>query len=132
MNVVRFDPRKGRMPPPSPKRDVVTPIVAVVALVAVCALGWVLADHFPSTGPVTITGSSPTIEVTASFSTCGRNRHTCVVDGDTIWWRGKNLRLQSYDTPEPHDGICGGRAEVALANRASARLLQILNTNPFT
>ncbi|WP_158672389.1 thermonuclease family protein [Devosia indica] len=44
----------------------------------------------------------------------------------------QNLRLQSYDTPEPHDGICGGGAEIALANRASARLLQLLNTNPFT
>jgi len=55
-----------------------------------------------------------------------------VVDGDTIWLKGQNLRLQSYDTPEPYDGICGGAAEVALAKKASARLLQLLNGNPIT
>lgn len=63
---------------------------------------------------------------------CGRNRHTCVVDGDTIWLDGQNLRLQSYDTPEPHNDICGGQAEVTLAHRASARLLDLLNSNAFT
>lgn len=63
---------------------------------------------------------------------CGRDRFTCVVDGDTIWYQGTNLRLQSYDTPEPYDGICGGQAEVALAKRASSRLLQLLNSNAFT
>lgn len=66
------------------------------------------------------------------FSMCGRDRVTCVVDGDTIWLQGINLRLQSYDTPEPYNDICGGRAEVALAHRASARLLQLLNGNAFT
>lgn len=59
-----------------------------------------------------------------NFSMCGRDRTTCVVDGDTIWLQGVNLRLESYDTPEPYNDICGGQAEVALAKRASARLLQ--------
>jgi micrococcal nuclease len=63
---------------------------------------------------------------------CGSGRYTCVVDGDTIWFEGQNLRLQSYDTPEPHTAICGGSAEVALAKQASARLLDLLNTNAFT
>jgi endonuclease YncB( thermonuclease family) len=66
------------------------------------------------------------------FQMCGRDRHTCVVDGDTIWLQGVNLRLESYDTPEPYNDICGGQAEVALARQASARLLQLLNGNPFT
>lgn len=66
------------------------------------------------------------------FGMCGRDRHTCVVDGDTIWLQGVNLRLESYDTPEPYNDICGGRAEVALAKRASERLLQLLNGNAFT
>lgn len=67
-----------------------------------------------------------------NFGMCGRERVTCVVDGDTIWLQGVNLRLESYDTPEPYNDICGGRAEVALAKQASARLLQLLNGNPFT
>ncbi|KKB10188.1 hypothetical protein VE26_01725 [Devosia chinhatensis] len=59
-------------------------------------------------------------------------RHTCVVDGDTVWLDGMNLRLQAYDTPEPYNDICGGAQEVALANRASARLLDLLNSNSFS
>tara|TARA_R110002020_G_scaffold7619_11_gene31877 strand:- start:1620 stop:2042 length:423 start_codon:yes stop_codon:yes gene_type:complete len=66
------------------------------------------------------------------FSMCGRDRITCVVDGDTIWLQGVNLRLESYDTPEPYNNICGGQAEIALAKRASARLLHLLNGNTFT
>jgi endonuclease YncB( thermonuclease family) len=73
-----------------------------------------------------------TSTATARFSMCGRNRYTCVVDGDTIWLEGQNLRLQSYDTPEPYTDICGGAAEVALAKQASARLLQLLNGNAFS
>ena len=71
-------------------------------------------------------------EFTARFDMCGSHRHTCVVDGDTIWFQGVNLRLESFDTPEPHTAICGGSAEIALARRASARLLELLNSNPFT
>ena len=63
---------------------------------------------------------------------CGRDRVNCVVDGDTIWLQGVNLRLESYDTPEPYNDICGGQHEVELAHRASARLLQLLNGNAFT
>ena len=55
-----------------------------------------------------------------------------MVDGDTIWLDGLNLRLESFDTPEPYSDICGGAAEVALAKRASARLLQLLNAYPVT
>jgi endonuclease YncB( thermonuclease family) len=71
-------------------------------------------------------------EMTDRFTMCGRDRYTCVVDGDTIWLHGTNLRLQSYDTPEPYDGICGGQKEVTLAKQASARLLALLNASPFT
>ena len=80
-------------------------------------------------GPVR---TSTALEISARFTMCGRDRHTCVVDGDTIWLEGQNLRLQSFDTPEPYDDICGGAQEVALAKRASTRLLELLNGNPFT
>jgi len=66
------------------------------------------------------------------FKMCGRDRVTCVVDGDTIWLQGVNLRLESFDTPEPYNDVCGGQAEVALAKKASARLLALLNGNAFT
>lgn len=57
---------------------------------------------------------------------------TCVVDGDTLWLNGENIRLKDFDTPEPQTQICGGAAEVALAHRASARLLDLLNGNEWT
>jgi endonuclease YncB( thermonuclease family) len=65
----------------------------------------------------------------------GRNHdpaRTCVVDGDTLWLDGESLRLESFDTPEPRDNVCGGKREVTLAGRASARLLELLNGNPWT
>lgn len=56
---------------------------------------------------------------------------TCVVDGDTIWIEGVNVRMEGYDTPEPQTDICGGAGEVELANRATARLIELLNTRPW-
>ena len=66
----------------------------------------------------------------------GPEKH-CVVDGDTIWFYGANLRLKDFDTPEPvaHNSKCPeGQTslENELAARASARLLELINTRPFT
>lgn len=59
-------------------------------------------------------------------------RITCVVDGDTIWLQGVKLRLKDFDTPEPQTNICGGKTEKALADKASKRLSDLLNTNNWT
>lgn len=60
---------------------------------------------------------------------CGRGqRYTCVVDGDTLWLEGRKLRVAGYDTPESTTNICGGRSEIALARRATARFIELLNT----
>lgn len=85
----------------------------------------------PSPISTAMAASAPK-EYRINFRMCGRDRHTCVVDGDTIWLEGQNLRLESYDTPEPYTDICGGQAEVELAHRASARLLELLNEDKFT
>ena len=57
---------------------------------------------------------------------------TCVVDGDTLWLDGVKIRLKDFDTPEPTTNICGGRAEIELAHRASDRLLELLNSNDWS
>jgi endonuclease YncB( thermonuclease family) len=57
---------------------------------------------------------------------------TCLVDGDTLWLHGENIRLKDFDTPEPQSSICGGDNEKALASMASARLLELLNSNEWT
>lgn len=62
----------------------------------------------------------------------GGHRHTCVVDGDTLWMEGVKYRPAGYDTPEPQTNICGGRREVALAHKATKRFIQLLNTTKIT
>lgn len=134
MSVHRFDPHR-RPRRTNSARDVVTPVLAVLALLAVCCLGWVLAGQPFPTGTNRVAHAaegSMANERRIQLGMCGRNRFDCVVDGDTIWLDGVNLRLQAYDTPEPYNDICGGAAEVALAKRASGRLLQLLNSNSFT
>lgn len=59
-------------------------------------------------------------------------RISCVVDGDTIWFKGEKIRLMGYDTPEPTTNICGGQKETRLAALASNRLVELLNENQFT
>ena len=81
--------------------------------------------------------STPAVAQHTQLSMCRQGQpnsstKTCIVDGDTLWLDGHNLRLKSFDTPEPHSQICGGRKEVELANRASARLRELLNSNPWT
>jgi micrococcal nuclease len=64
---------------------------------------------------------------------CGSGpRVTCVVDGDTFWLDGEKIRMEGYDTPEPTTNICGGAREVALAQRASDRLVELFNTTEIT
>lgn len=74
--------------------------------------------------------------VQPQFEMCGNRPNTadktCLVDGDTLWLFGENIRLRDFDTPEPQSQICGGEAEVALARQASARMLELLNGNDWT
>ncbi len=64
---------------------------------------------------------------------CGSGpRITCVVDGDTIWLDGENLRIKGYDTPEPYSNLCGGQREKALAKRATNRFIELLNSGRWT
>jgi micrococcal nuclease len=57
---------------------------------------------------------------------------TCLVDGDTLWLNGENIRLKDFDTPEPQTALCGGAQEKALASMASARMLELLNSRDWT
>ena len=65
------------------------------------------------------------------FSICSRSgRITCVVDGDTIWYRGDKIRISDINTPEVSRPSCAYEAE--LGERATNRLLALLNEGPFT
>uniref|UniRef100_UPI003144D8FC thermonuclease family protein n=1 Tax=Rhizobium sp. CFBP 8752 TaxID=2775301 RepID=UPI003144D8FC len=62
-----------------------------------------------------------------AFSICGSGqRITCVVDGDTFWFRGEKIRIADIDTPELSPPRCARERE--LGNAAKQRLLEILNS----
>jgi endonuclease YncB( thermonuclease family) len=64
--------------------------------------------------------------VRASFALCHTGGGTnCVVDGDTIWVAGENVRVADIDAPETHDFRCP--EEKALGDRATQRLHQLVN-----
>lgn len=92
------------------------------SLIALCAVLGLL--------PVSSLAGQPHLDM------CNGRRNTptktCLVDGDTLWLSGEDIRLKDFDTPEPQSNICGGKAEVALAHKASARMLQLLNSNSWT
>lgn len=52
-------------------------------------------------------------------------RTTCVVDGDTIWLRGENIRVADIDTPEVSQSRCD--YEYSLGMQATYRLRDLLN-----
>ncbi len=67
----------------------------------------------------------------AQFPICsGSGRITCVVDGDTIWYRGTKIRIADIDTPEVSDPDCAREAQ--LGRKATRRLQYLLNEGAFT
>lgn len=88
----------------------------------------------PSACIPSVTGS---IEPVAHLPICGARQpntsdKTCIVDGDTLWLNGVNLRLKDLDTPESRTNICVGFTEIDLADAATDRLQELLNTNIWT
>lgn len=66
-----------------------------------------------------------------AFALCrGAERVTCVVDGDTFWYRGEKIRIADINTPEV--GSPGCAAEARLGAAATRRLEQLLNAGPFS
>lgn len=68
-------------------------------------------------------------KVVAQFDHCGMVRRTCVVDGDTIWLEGNKIRIADIDTPEVSQPQC--QLEKQLGDRATDRLIELLNAGPF-
>ena len=55
-------------------------------------------------------------EHAALFPVCtGASRVTCVVDGDTIWYRGTKIRIADIDTPEVSQPRCPEERALGLA-----------------
>ncbi len=67
----------------------------------------------------------------ARFASCDlAGRGACVVDGDTIWYRGAKIRLADINTPETSAPGCAREAKLGAA--ATDRLTDLLNAGPFS
>lgn len=67
----------------------------------------------------------------ARFAPCeGPVRVTCVVDGDTFWYRGLKIRITDINAPELSHPSCA--YEARLAEAATRRLTDLLNAGSFT
>ncbi|KQY43542.1 MULTISPECIES: thermonuclease family protein [Rhizobium/Agrobacterium group] len=77
-----------------------------------------------------VASASPS-SASETFSMCnGGHRITCVVDGDTFWFRAEKIRIADIDTPELSPPRCERERERGLA--AKQRLLEILNSGPLS
>ncbi|MGJ0622238.1 MAG: thermonuclease family protein [Methylocystis sp.] len=64
------------------------------------------------------------------FTLCDQPPHSdCVIDGDTFYVGAQAIRIADIDTPETHPPRCDYEAE--LGDRATRRLLELLNDGPL-
>lgn len=76
--------------------------------------------------PLAITRSKPSVR----YNHCvGSVRVNCVVDGDTIWRDGVKIRIADIDAPEVGKPRCA--AEKVRGDRATLRLMELVNAGPF-
>jgi micrococcal nuclease len=82
-------------------------------------------------GPATTNAAVAIDPHRASFGICfGPDRFTCVVDGDTIWFEGRKIRIADINTPEISNSGCA--AEKRLGEQAKIRLQNLLNEGAFS
>ncbi|MEM8725991.1 MAG: thermonuclease family protein [Pseudomonadota bacterium] len=75
--------------------------------------------------------AAPADSESAYFPVCNSDlRFTCIVDGDTIWYRGDTIRIADIDTPEISNPRCDNEAR--LGQRATSKLQGLLNEAPFS
>jgi micrococcal nuclease len=107
----------------------------LAALVGVAGLLWFAAEGYPNiigangawvtngNGAFATDGNGPFVLCT------GARRPNCVIDGDTIRYGGVKIRLEDIDAPEVFSPKCA--SEAARGERATRRLLELMNQGPF-
>lgn len=79
----------------------------------------------------TTQSSSLAEQYQVDFGRChGPVRINCVVDGDTFWLEGTKYRIADINAPEVSRPGCS--AEAALGERATSRLVDLLNSGSFS
>ncbi|TAU57454.1 thermonuclease family protein [Rhizobium ruizarguesonis] len=97
---------------------------------------WILAVVAGIIGTIALMVSAPTMTLAASgvasvkFEKCtGGHRTACVIDGDTLWIEGTKIRIADIDAPEISEPKCA--SELALGDRATDRLVELVNQGPL-
>ncbi len=109
-----------------------TRFLSLMLMLSVAIFGgsWTASGTAPIGGVAAFAALAADTEA-ASFVFCHNNGGTnCVVDGDTIWYRGTKIRITGIDTPETHQPKCAAEAKLGAA--ATRRMLQLVNAGPFT
>lgn len=98
----------------------------LAALVGVAAVMWFATELQPRL----MNGPENGAVNGVVFTLCdGAARQNCVIDGDTIRYRGIKIRLEDIDAPEVFSPRCA--SEAARGRQAQERLLQLINAGPF-
>jgi endonuclease YncB( thermonuclease family) len=107
----------------------------LAALVAVAGALWLGSALYPSSGverhlSSLVGNGTSAASGGGGFVLCaGASRPNCVIDGDTIRYRGLKIRLADIDAPEVFSPKCA--SEAARGKRATQRLLELINAGPF-
>lgn len=99
-------------------------LLALVLLIVGASMD---ASLIPPWGPL---ARQPEL-VGATFARCNAGVHdyACVWDGDSLRLGDRNVRLTGIDAPGARSAKCP--TEQAIAERATLRLLQLVNQGPF-
>ncbi|MGH6903270.1 MAG: thermonuclease family protein [Geminicoccaceae bacterium] len=107
----------------------------LAALVGVAGALWFAVEGYPAivgkSGPAVLNGDGAFVtHGQGSFVLCAATRQpNCVIDGDTIRYGGIKIRLADIDAPEVFSPGCA--SEATRGERATRRLLALMNDGPF-
>jgi micrococcal nuclease len=107
-------------------------IVAALMGISVVSTRW-RQWSAPTPAGVTASDLKPSAQdrESAPFALCkGHARVTCVVDGDTIWYKHEKIRIADINAPEISHPQCD--YEEQLGDKARDRLMGLLNAGPFS
>jgi len=107
--------------------------VVVLALIGLMVVStrWRQSGAPPAPVAEDVLKAGPGDHDAGPFTLCkGGHRYTCVVDGDTIWYRGAKIRIADINAPEISHPQCD--SELELGDRARDRLLALLNAGAFS
>lgn len=129
---------------PTQRRSILKPALYVVTFAAVVGAGLLLPEaQFTQVTEKAKEVARPYLEKAGlavpidppevekyNFKICNdEKRTTCIVDGDTIWLKGEQIRLEGIDAPERENPGC--YKEAKLAKESALALKSILNGSDY-